>query len=131
MYNKVFFPAMGVGGPSYAKKAPTVWLGSHQTAYNEVKGYTPSPMYPASISLSQTTRVKYPDNADAVYTVCPNKPSASVASVVDVANIVGKTGAMHTKPDVDDIGFLTQDTFDPASTSLVCRSNLKHPRRMK
>jgi hypothetical protein len=127
----LFFPAMGWGGLGLGKKTPTVGLGSHQTAYNEVKGYTPSPIYPASISLSQTTMSKYPDITDAVYTVCPNKPSASVASVVDVAHIVGTAGANSAISDVEAIGFLDREAVHPASTSSWCRSNLKHPRRMK
>ena len=129
--NILFFRAMGWGGPGLSKKPPIVWLGGHQTAYNEVKGYTPSPDYPASISLSQRTRAKYPDITDSTVTVCPNKHSASVASTVHVADVVGTAGAKSGKPDSDDIGSLTEERVHPASKSSVCRSNLKHPRRMK
>lgn len=130
--NILFFRAMGWGGPGLSKKAPIVWLGSHHSHYNEVKGYTPSDIYPASISLSQRTTVKYPDITDDSHIViCPNKPSASVASTVHVADVVGTAGAMSAKTDRDAIGFLDREAVHPASKSSVCHSNLKHPRRMK
>ena len=120
----MLFSSEGGGG---SQNANTIGLGGHHSLYSEVKGTPPNFYYPASITLSQQPMSKYPDSHPihvATMTVSSDEHRAGVTSTV----IVGTAGALSVKDGLGGHRFSDTDALHPASTSLLCRSNLKHPK---